>query len=219
MMNNGETDTIRQERLRGLQNYYQSIPYLPPRRDADYIKSVFGKSAGICGKQCLSGGGCISNIQMERGNHSPETEMALINEQYQDYSKMSAEDAAGRIGNDYDGIDYGWSSQRGNEADPYATPGGPPRPNMNWSGEQLYREYHGDLCRGDQKLAEKMKDVGMRAQQSIINRAAFHRNSVEHLYKEELSNNENNDWWDDDEALEQYMTKDGIPASRYYAQQ
>lgn len=70
-------------------------------------------------------------------------------------------------------------------------------------------QYYGDLCRGDQRMAEKMKDMSQQAQRSIINRAKYHKHSLLPYLAEELDAIENVEWWDDLEDLEHTMIKDG----------
>ena len=174
MRDNGDTDAIKQERLRGLRNYM--------------------RSGSAPEKKSLSGGGLLTNIDTGVVPTAPDVDAVITKEQLQDFATSSAEDAAGRMGG-LDNINYGWTNT--------------PTIGPQWSSEQLYREYAGDLCRGDQRLAEKMRDVGMRAQQSSLNRATYHRQSLEPFVHEELTANENSIWWDDDQDLEQEMQKDG----------
>lgn len=115
-------------------------------------------------------------------------------EAYTDYSQLSAEDASGRKGYE-EQTDFGWTGKA-------------PKLTQEWSNEQLQRVYQGDLCRGDQRIVEKMREIGQRAQQSIIQRAAYGKHSLLPYVSEELDAAESVDWWTDDQDLDAQMVKD-----------
>lgn len=220
---NGDTDMILQDRLKGLKKYCQKSKHMncvPPyaRPEAGYpvrlnqypntkpCLSNFGclvagadknqqSPLQVAGKISLGGGGSI--LQRDQMTNKDITDQ-LVNKQiesYTDYSKMSGEDASARLGSE-DQTDFGWV--------------GDPLPlTQAWSGEQLHRMYEGDLCRSDQRIAEKMREIGQHAQQAIINRVAFHKKSLAPYVSEELDAAENVDWWTDNQDLDAEMVKDG----------
>lgn len=218
LYNDGETDIIQQDRLRGLKKYCKKsnrmncVPpeqrpqagyparLLKPNKKSDKVEfgclSAFTNA--VSEKTSLSGGSMLEVM-----DQSTKTNDNLVNKQvesYTDYSKMSAEDASARLGAE-DQTDFGWVG----DAMPLTN---------EWSGEQLHRVYQGDLCRGDQRIAEKMREIGQHAQQSIINRVAFHKNSLTPYVSEELDANENVDWWTDNQDLDAEMVKDGKPIDK-----
>lgn len=69
----------------------------------------------------------------------------------------------------------------------------------------LFSQSENATLTGDDKLVIKMKDSGGRAQEAIINRAKFDKNSLLPYFMEELEDHANaNGWWED-ETLEQLM--------------
>jgi hypothetical protein len=69
------------------------------------------------------------------------------------------------------------------------------------------QELHKDMgCSGDNKLANRMKYMGMQAKVSQDNRAKLNRYSLQQYWEEELRDNENRDWWDlEQDYLDAYM--------------
>jgi len=183
----GDTDAIKQERLLGLREYEAGV-----------------RSAAVCGKKSASGGASV-NLQTDSNTSdsgAPNTENALLYEQYQDFALSSAEDAAARVGHDTEStLNYGLDQRKITQ---------------QWSGEQLFREYRGDVCRGDQRMAESMRAIGMRAQEATLNRAAFDKRTLLPFVAEELDANENRQWWDDNQDLDAEMLKDGMPLHEYF---
>lgn len=52
---------------------------------------------------------------------------------------------------------------------------------------------------GDDRFLAKAKDIGARAQESIINRARFVSDNLRKYFDEELTLEENRHWWENDE--------------------
>jgi hypothetical protein len=202
----GDTDAIRLDRAHG-RRAYRAAAAADVRPEASFRG---GNSRDApANKKMMSGGGTVGNVIIERDGppSRSEEQLAKIMEGYQDYSLASGEDAAGRTGAEFSGTNYGLS-------------GTMPRPRSGeWSGEQLMRVYGGDLCRGDQRIVEKMKDSSMHAQQAIINRASFNKNSLLPFVGEELAANENSEWWVDNQDLEARMQKDGMALNDFYCAQ
>lgn len=76
-----------------------------------------------------------------------------------------------------------------------------------YNNQLSIQELHKDMgCSGDNKLANRMKYMGLQAKVSQDIRARMNRHSIQQFWEEELRDNENRDWWDaEQDYLDAYM--------------
>ncbi len=76
-----------------------------------------------------------------------------------------------------------------------------------YNKELSVQELHKDMgCSGDNKLANRMKYMGLQARMSQEIRSRLNRYSLQPYWEEELRANENRDWWDaEQDYLDAYM--------------